>query len=156
MRTITIAALSVTLAAVLPVHGADIASGTWVMNVAKSKPTNPVERAVVTITVDGDRETSETHIIAPDGKETRTTATFLRDGQEHPYSGGGGSGNSYDSYVARRVASHEAVFEFKKAGKVVRTVRNSYSNDGKSRTVVGKGTDAQGKAYEMLMVFDRQ
>ena len=126
------------------------------MNVEKSKPANPIKSAVVTITVEGDRETSGTHVIAPDGKETHTTATFIRDGQEHPYTGGGGSGNLYDTYIARRVASHESVFEFKRDGKVVRTVRNSYSEDGKSRTLVARGVDAQGKEYEILMVFDRQ
>ncbi len=121
---------------------ADVATGKWVRNIAKSKPANPNQAGVVTITMQGDQETSETRIIGPDGKETRTTATFIRDGREHPYTGGGGAANSYDSYVARQVSSHESLTEFKKAGKVVRTARTFYSKEGKTRTVVATGVDA--------------
>ena len=132
---------------------ADLAAGTWEMNHGKSRPSAPTKRAVVTIRVEGNREETRTQITRMDGQESTTTVTWVRDGKEHPYNGSGGG---YDSYVARDVSRYESITEFKKAGKVVRTARTTYSKDGKVRTVSAKGVDERNKPYDILLVFDRQ
>jgi len=42
------------------------------------------------------------------------------------------------------------------AGKTVGTTLRSISKDGKVMTLKVKGTDAQGKAYNNVMVFEKQ
>lgn len=132
---------------------ADLAAGTWEMNVEKSRPSAPTKRAVVTIRVEGNREETRTRIVRMDGQESTATVTFVRDGKEHAYNGSGGG---YDSYVARDVSRYESITEFKKAGKLVRTARTTYSKDGKVRTVSAKGVDDRNRPYDILLVFDRQ
>ena len=45
---------------------------------------------------------------------------------------------------------------YKKSGKVVVAQTNVLSADGKTMTVTAKGTDAQGKPINTVLVFDRQ
>ena len=132
---------------------AEPAVGTWKLNIAKSKLTTVPKSAVTTITQDGNSRTLETHTVAADGKETHNKATSVLDGKEHPYTGTTGG---YDTYIGRMASSHESVFEYKKAGKVVRTVRSNYSKDGKSRTATADGVDDKGKTFHTVSVYDRQ
>lgn len=143
----------VLVSAWVPSLAADLAAGTWEMNNGKSRPSAPARQAVVTIRVEGNREDVHTRIVRMDGQESTTTVTWVRDGKEHPYNGSGGG---YDSYVARNVNRYESITEFKKAGKVVRTARTTYSKDGKVRTVSAKGVDDRNMPYDILLVFDRQ
>lgn len=155
MRLRTSVALIAILAGI--VWAADVAHGTWVLDVAKSKLPNPTRSATLTITIDGATETSETRITTPEGKVITTKATFIRDGNEHAYTGGGGgNASTYDAYIARVIDDRLGITEFKKDGKTVRTARTSYSKDGDTRAVTITGTDTQGRAYEQRMVFDRQ
>ena len=136
------------------------AVGVWTLNVAKSKGLTTVPKSqVVTTTQEGDTLTQETRVVAADGTESSRKVVLIRDGKEHPItsSGGGVPGMPrYDSYVSRDTGGHTSMSEFKKGGKVLRTVHVTYSKDGKTRTVAAKGVDEQGKAYETLSVYERQ
>jgi len=135
------------------IHEGGSATETWELNVPKSKPPGPTRSAVLTLTVQGDQETSETHIVRMDGVETHAKASFIRDGKMHPYTG---AACDCDFYIVHVVSKLESVIEFEKTGKVMRTAHTSYSEDGKTRTVTIKGEDQQGKPYEHLLVFDRK
>jgi hypothetical protein len=43
-----------------------------------------------------------------------------------------------------------------KDGKVLETTRGVVSGDGKTMRLTVKGTDAQGKPFESVQVFDKQ
>ena len=134
--------------------GAEPAVGTWKLNVAKSKLTDVPKSQVATMTQAGSERTIETHTVAADGKETHNKTATTFDGKEHPYTGTTGG---YDSYVARGSANgYSSVVTYKKGGKVVRTYRAVYSQDGKTRTGTAKGVDGSGKAYTNVYVYDRQ
>lgn len=55
---------------------ADLATGTWEMNIRKSRPSAPTRRAVVTIRVEGNREEIHTRIVRMDGQESTTTVAY--------------------------------------------------------------------------------
>ena len=132
-----------------------VSVGAWKLNPAKSKGINPEPKSsVFTATMDGNARTLETHTVAADGKETHTKATLILDGKEHPFTGTGGP--AYNTYVSRPAGSHVNTTEFKKAGQVVRTVKVTYSKDGKTRTMRAKGINAQGTAYDTTAVYERQ
>lgn len=133
---------------------ADIAAGTWVLDVAKSQPGGPTKSLVITVTVDGDKETVATLLTLPDGTERRTNTTIIKDGKEHPASDAGLS--MFDTYVARRVHDHESLYEFSKEGKVVHSIAMTFAKGGKTKTVLMKNTFPNGKTRENTLVFDRQ
>ena len=59
------------------IHGDGSATETWELNVPKSKPPGPARSAVLTLTVQGDQETSETHIVRMDGVEYQIVRRFV-------------------------------------------------------------------------------
>lgn len=132
-----------------------VSVGTWKLNVAKSKGLNPAPKSSLIIAaMDGNVRTLETRTVAADGKESLTKTTLILDGKEHPFTGTGGP--SYDTYISRSTGTNGTVNEFKKAGKVVRTVSISYSKDGTTRTARVKGVNEQGVAYDNTAVYERQ
>ena len=144
--------LTVTLLAAAIGAAAEPAVGTWKLNIAKSKLRNTPRNQVMTITQAGNERTLEIHTVAADGKETHNKATSIFDGQEHPYTGTNGR---YDSYIARG-SGYTSVIEYKKAGKLVATIKSTYSKNGKTRTALAKGVDENGKDYNTVSVYDRQ
>ena len=120
-----------------------VSVGAWKLNLSRSKSLNPVPRStVIAVGMEGNTRTLETHTVAADGKE-------------HPFTGTGGP-VTYDTYVSRPAGSHSNTTEFKKAGKVVRTVNVTYARDGKTRTMRAKGVNGQGAAYDTNSVYERQ
>ena len=131
----------------------DFQMGTWKLNEAKSKlaPGATKNHTVVyeaagddtKITVDGtDREGNPVH--------HEWTGKF--DGKDYPVTGDPVSDmRSYKVVNARTLA-----MTIKKAGKVTVTGRISVSADGKTRTVTTRGTDAEGKKFKSVAVFDKQ
>jgi flavin-dependent dehydrogenase len=56
----------------------------------------------------------------------------------------------------KQINDHTLQVTSKKDGKVVLTAHVVVSADGRSRTVTTKGTDAQGKKYQSIAVYDKQ
>lgn len=127
--------------------------GTWKLNEAKSKiaagaaknHTVVYEAAGedVKVTVDGtDR----------DGKPTHNEWTGKFDGKDYAVTGDAAS----DMRSYKKVNDRTLDLTIKKDGKVVVTGRIVESSDGKSRTVTTTGTDADGKKWTSVAVYDKQ
>jgi hypothetical protein len=128
--------------------------GTWKLNEAKSKFTPGTAKNTlviykdamlgrVKITVDG---------IDAKGKPTHHEWTGNFDGKDYAVTGDPTS----DMRVYTKVDEHTLSMTFKKGGKVTGTGRVVVSADGKSRTVTTNGTNAKGKKFTNVAVYDKQ
>jgi hypothetical protein len=61
-----------------------------------------------------------------------------------------------DTAAPKRIDNNSYENVWKKAGKKTVTAKVSVSKDGKTLTVVQKGTDAKGAAVSSTAVYDRQ
>ncbi|PYV87613.1 MAG: hypothetical protein DMG90_17270, partial [Acidobacteria bacterium] len=86
------------------------------------------------------------------GKPTHNEWTGKFDGKDYAVTGDPNS--DMRSYEGR--TKHKTGFTVKKNGKVTATGTIILSNDGKSRTVLSSGTDAQGNKYRSTAVYDKQ
>jgi hypothetical protein len=127
--------------------------GTWKLNEAKSKfaPGAPKNHTVVyeaagddvKVTVDGNDS---------DGKPTHNEWTGKFDEKDYPVTGDPTS----DARSYKMVDDRTLELTIKKDGKVTLTGRIVTSADGKTRTVTTRGTDAKGKKFENIAVYDKQ
>lgn len=127
--------------------------GTWKLNEAKSKfaPGTAKNTMVVykeamgkvKITVDG---------IDANSKPTHSEWTGKFDGKDYPVSGDPTS----DMRSYTKVDDRTMDFTVKKGGKATVTGHIAASADGKSRTVTTSGTNAKGKKFKNVAVFDKQ
>jgi hypothetical protein len=127
--------------------------GTWKLNEAKSKfaPGAPKNHTVVyeaagddvKVTVDGND---------PDGNPTHNEWTGKFDEKDYPVTGDPAS----DARSYKMVDDRTLELTIKKGGKVTLTGRIVTSADGKTRTVTTRGTDAKGKKFENVAVYDKQ
>jgi hypothetical protein len=127
--------------------------GTWKLNEAKSTlaPGMPKNNVVVyeteginmKVTIDGTDGA---------GNPTHTEWTGQFDGKGYPVKGDPNS--DFRSY--KRKGIHELDFAMKNGTKVTTTGRIVVSDDGKSRTVTARATDAKGKKFKSTAVYDKQ
>lgn len=82
----------------------------------------------------------------------RSGGTAAYDGKDAPITGN----PAYDTVSRKSVSATTTETTYKKSGKVVVAQTNVLSADGKTMTVTAKGTDAQGKPINTVLVFDRQ
>ena len=127
--------------------------GAWKLNEAKSKlaPGTAKNNSVVyepagdsvKVTIDGTDGA---------GNPTHSEWTGKFDGKDYPVTGDPNS----DSRSLERRSQHKSGFTVKKGKKVTTTGTIILSVDGKSRTVISSGTDAQGKRFKSTAVYDKQ
>lgn len=127
--------------------------GTWKLNEAKSKfspgasknQTVVYESAgdMIKVTVDG---------VDGSGNATHNEWTGKFDGKDYALTGS----PTADTRSYRRVNSRTLALREKKGGKVVTTGTITVSRDGKTRTVMTNGTDAKGKRFHNVAVYDKQ
>ena len=129
--------------------------GTWKLNVAKSKhdpgpvpksQTSKIEASGsngVKVTTDG---------VDGQGKPTHTEYTANYDEKDYPITGS----PDYDTVAVRRINAYATLRIDKKGGKVVRMLRNVVAKDGKTRTVVSIGVNAQGQTFHNITFYDKQ
>ena len=129
---------------------ADI-TGTWKLNVAKSRLCNPVQSYVMKI----QKTAPMTYrcsfdIVGANGEKRHNEIIRIADGKEHAMLG-----------VNLRPGASEIVSEDnlkvirKRDGKVVLEMNIKFSPDGKSHEVATTGVDANGKSFTELNVFER-
>jgi hypothetical protein len=118
---------------------ADPHTGTWVLNVTKSKyAPGPAPKEQTSIyTVKGDTLTVSTKGTSPDGKPLSTDFTATFDSKDYPVKGN----PDWDAVSAKRVDSHTIEFTRKRASKVVQTSRSVVSKDGQTRTITTTGRE---------------
>jgi len=131
--------------------------GKWKLNVEKSKFTpGPAPNSQTrTVEADGDSVKYSFEVVSAEGKTGTYGFTVKYDGSFYPVSG---SGMPYgaDEISIKKVTSHSYNATLKRAGKVVATSHAVVSKDGKTTTLTGKGTDANGKPSSMTSVYEKE
>lgn len=127
--------------------------GTWKLNEAKSKlskggpkNTTVVYEAsgdMIKVTVDG---------VDASGSPTHNEWTGKFDGKYYDETGS----PTAEKRSYRRVNSRTLSMRETKANKVVTTATITVAANGKSRTVTSDGTDANGKRFHNVAVYDKQ
>jgi hypothetical protein len=147
---LSLAVLLVAVAAIVAAEDANM--GTWNLNEAKSKITGKAKNTKVVyeaagvsvkVTVDG---------FDPDGKAIHNEWTGKFDGKDYPVTGD----STATTRAYKRVNAHTLDLTNKRDGKVTLTGKVTVSADGKTRTVVITGTDADGKKTTNTYVYDKQ
>jgi hypothetical protein len=138
---------------------APTSAGTWVLDTAASKTTNPMgmpKSGERTYTFEGKAEKMSATVVAADGKEYKEGFSGMEpDGKERPFQStvlGDGV-----TIAAKPGSSPNTVdFVLKKDGKDVITGTRTLATDGKSMTIASKGTTADGKPFEASMVWNKK
>jgi hypothetical protein len=149
------AVIIVVLALVSMAMAADPIVGTWKLNVAKSKVSDPSmmnKSEIITnvaqenglkFTIDG---------VDAKGKAYHVTWSGKYDGRDYPQTGS----QDVDMTAAKKIDANTFIFMDKKAGKEDVTWRTTVSKDGKVMTIAGKGKDAKGQEWSVTAVYDKQ
>jgi hypothetical protein len=138
----------------LSAHASDPLTGTWELNLEKSKfsPGPPPKSQTRTYEVTGQQEKMIAQTIDAKGDETVQQFSANRDGKDYPYEGW----PMADTISVTPVDTLTATYTMKKAGEVVLTGTRLISKDGKTMTIPAKFTTAKGQQVDNLMVFDNR
>ena len=138
-------------------YAADPSVGTWKLNIAKSKYAPSTEAAVKEITV-VIREIGDQWEISYTGKRVDGSSISFKG--TRPQQGGIGKNQppaeKGEVYVDTVVESGNWFLTVLQNGKQVSVTQCLISKDGKTMRQITKGTDAKGKSYQDVEVFDRQ
>lgn len=93
--------------------------------------------------------------IEMDGSRIAYSYTTKFDGQDSSVIGVGAA-NAEDTIALKRVDGYTFTATTKRAGKVIRTVREVVSKHGKVTTLVAKGTDAKGRLASATRIWEKQ
>ena len=142
-------------------QAADMDSGTWVLNVAKSSNNSGGLARSVTqvVSYDGGWRITRSTGIDKDGKPTSGTTISKPDGQIRPFICTGTPGPN--CYPDLRNLTKIDDFNFKQVsaaitGKGKQTATTVISPDGKTRTVTSEGLSNDGTAYKNVSVWDKR
>ena len=146
--------LLVTLALSVAARAGDQHSGTWKMNPAKSmyNPGPPAKSVTLTIVSDENSFKVNAEGFGGDGYPTHVEYSAKFDGKDYTITGVPNG----DTVSAKRIDSNTMESTIKAGGQVVMTVRSTVSKDGKTRTSVFKGKDAQGRDVNNVVVYEKQ
>lgn len=128
--------------------------GTWKLNVAKStyNPGPAPKSLTAKIEAAGDGEKLTADGVRGDDTIIRVEYTAQYDGKDYPITGS----PIADTVSLKRLDANTTERTDKKGGKVVQTLTRKLSSDGKTATVTYKGTDAQGRPFNNVGVFEKQ
>ena len=158
-RMLKIAALSLFVFSVAAWAADDPQTGTWKLNVAKSKfsPGPPPKSQTVTIVPFGN-DGVKLHVDAMNAKGEKSAIEYSAkyDGKEYPRTETGAGAVSGQTVTLKRIDTHNAERIAYLAGKKLTTERWVISPDGKTRTVTQRGTNAQGQTVNIVMVYEKQ
>jgi len=156
MRTILTTSLIALAITTVGAFGADNTLGTWKLDVAKSKYT-PAPMPIKSLTVI--REASDggvkqtTNGERADGIALNSSYAAKYDGKDVQVSGNA----QYDTIAIKQVNANTLTDERKKTGGPYKASgRTVVSNGGKTMTTTTKGTNADGKEFTQVLVFDKQ
>jgi hypothetical protein len=156
MRTIVAKLIIGVAITAIGMFGADNSLGTWKRDVAKSKSTPPGPNPVTSLTTvreasDGGVKVNSTGQ-RKDGTAINSSYTAKYDGKEYPVTDA-----PWDTISIKQIDANTFTTETKKTGgKYHATGRTVVSKDGKTMTVTGKGTDAEGKPMTNKIVYEKQ
>lgn len=129
-------------------------AGNWKANIAKSKldPNHLLESATLRFEFVGDVIRLTSAGVTKSGKAVSQTTELKPDGQEHADTG---APAGY-VIVTRRVNPRKLEMVSKKDGQVLGGGTFEVSADGKTLTSKTSGTDAAGRPFEQMIVFERE
>lgn len=155
MRVRTVAVVAVVVAAFATTTFAQNPVGAWKVNIAKSKYSPgpaPKSSTITTTAVAGGSYKSVNETVPATGAATKTEVTYKFDGQDNKIT----NNPNADTQAYTRGDDRHWTVVSKKAGKVTLTSKIELAADGKSRTTTQTGTDAQGRAVNNLIVYEKQ
>src|SRR5437764_15187274 len=127
--------------------------GTWKLNEAESKLTpEGGKKTTVAYEAAGDQVKVTIDGTDKDGKSTHNEWTGKFDAKDYAVTGDPKS----DMRSYKKVDDHTLTFTVKKDGKTTATGRIVVAADGKSRMVIAKGADEQGKKSKEKAAYDKQ
>jgi hypothetical protein len=130
------------MAATLLATAPDPFTGTWQLNLAKSKLSPPVPRSVVSYIECGGKSASvREDIVDATGQRQTATVKAAFDGKDYPIVGS----PLADAVSYQRIDSHTLKGTRKKGGKVPVYETVVVSPDGKTMIATYSGTDAEGR-----------
>lgn len=142
-----------TIALFAGLAGADPFSGTWVLNLSKSKLPPPLPQSQTSYIEANSKSIRIRELIVNDkGEQMSITVDAKFDGKDYPIIGS----PFVDTVAYQRVDSHTLKGIVKKAGQVVTTEKATVSPDGKTLAGTYSGTDLSGKQVTGVAVFEKQ
>ena len=128
--------------------------GKWSLSVGKSvyQPGPPPRSQVRTYSRDGAGLKGVIETVQPLGVKTLVQYTAQFDGKDYPISGN----SDVDTIALTRIDQWTFDATLKRSGKVMTSVRNTVSKDGRTMTVTAKGTTARGQPTSSVAIFTRQ
>jgi hypothetical protein len=130
--------------------------GTWKLNVAKSNysaGTAP-RSATFTVVAAGAGIKATVDSVTAGGTVLHWGFTANYDGKDYVITGDNSYGD--DGVALTRINGSTVKVIYKKGGTVTTTQTNVVSSDGKTTTITGTGTNAQGQAVTTVRVYDKQ
>lgn len=155
MRIRTLAVVVAVVVAFTPLTFAQNPAGVWKANLAKSKYSpGPAPKSVIitTTAVGGGSFKSVNETVPASGATMRSEVTYKLDGHDNKIMGNPNA----DTQSYMRVDDHHWTVTSKKGGKVMLTSKVALAADGKTRTTTQTGTDAQGRAVNNVIVYEKQ
>jgi hypothetical protein len=128
--------------------------GTWKLDAAKSKFSPGPAPKAMTITYsagEGDTVKIVADMTPPEGAPQHWEMTAAYDGKDYPVTGNPNA----DMISMKRVDDRHTESTFKKGGKVTAVNTRTLSADGKTLTIVSKGTTIDGKPRLDTQVFQK-
>jgi len=154
MRKLLVSLSALGLAGTL--YAADLFSGTWKLDLAKSKyESGPAPKETIVTLREGKGITDVT-VTGTDGsgKPIATHMTHPTDGGPVKFLEGGPTDQSTETVKQLNASTrHITIMQ---GGKTVGTEQITLSADGKTMQIVAKGTSSSGKPFTDLEVFERQ
>lgn len=132
---------------------ADMNTGTWKLNEAKSKfGAGAVKNTTVVYEISDDSVKVTVNAVDKDGKAVQNVWVGKYDGKDYPVTGDA----PYDSRSYTKVDDNTLNMTIKKGDKVIATGKIAVAADGKSRTVSVTPTDPKMTALSQNAVYDKQ
>ena len=138
-----------------PAQTADAWIGAWSLNVAQSSydPASLAPMSQTTkMTASGDSVTAITDGLDAGGKKTHTEVTYRFDGKDYEYKG---APDANSARVYTRIDDHHYSYATKVNGQITTNSRVAVTPDGKTRTIVTTGRDAQGRTIRNFSVWNK-
>jgi hypothetical protein len=128
-------------------------AGTWKADLSKSQrdPNHQFQSLTLRFEVSDEAVSLTFTGVNAAGKEESGTRKFRPDGKEYPVAAAPGVVE-----MARWVGTNTLEIVAKKDGKVAGESAYEVAKDGKTLTSKVKGTDAKGRPFEQVIVFDRE
>jgi hypothetical protein len=126
--------------------------GTWKMNPAKSKFSNPaLKNYTVTYSAQENGNKGVENIVGADGKAFQRSWAVKYDGKDYPV-----IAPDIDSLSVKKPDVNTGDFVCKKNGKEIWRGQTIVSKDGKTCIVKGGGKDEKGQAFTFSIFLEKQ